>query len=146
MCIKKDRIISELKTKHIKITSQREKVLELIEKSGDHFSPESLYFLAKQNNYNVSLASIYRTIKLLHRNNILEEHDFLKTYKFYEVMIDREHHDHFICMKCGQVIEFSNKAIEELQEVIAKSFSFTITFHTHKLYGVCKNCSQQVNS
>jgi Fur family ferric uptake transcriptional regulator len=56
-------------------------------------------------------------------------------------MIGREHHDHFICTKCGNVIEFSNKAIEELQEIIAKTFSFTIAFHTHKIYGTCKDCS-----
>ncbi len=113
-----------------------------MEKSGTHFSTESLYFLAKKENYDISLASIYRTIKLLLKNGILEEYNFMKTYKFYEVILGREHHDHLICTKCGNVIEFSNKAIEELQEIIAKSYNFTITFHTHNIYGFCNECSQ----
>ncbi|MFN7181659.1 MAG: Fur family transcriptional regulator [Planctomycetota bacterium] len=130
-----------MKEKKIKMTFQRLKILELMEKSGMHFSPESLYSLAKKDNYNVSLASIYRTIKLLHKNGIVEEHDFLKTYKFYEIMLGKEHHDHLICTRCGSVMEFSNKAIEELQQLIAKSFNFTITFHVHKIYGFCKDCA-----
>jgi len=82
---------------------------------------------------------VYRTLSLLETSEIASSISFGAQGKKYELGL-KKHHDHLICSKCGEIIEFFDDTIEERQEVIAKQFNFQMTDHTMKIVGLCENC------
>lgn len=130
-----------LEGKDLKLTSQRRTILRQALKAQRHFSAEELLKLAKKADPTVSKATVYRTLVLLKESKILEEQDFGDGKMVYEMALGHSHHDHFICIKCGSIIEFENHQIEALQESEAKKKDFRIVYHSLKLFGFCKNCS-----
>ena len=130
-----------LKQNSLKFTKQREVVLETMYHHDEHFSPESLYMLIKQNNpeLNVGIATIYRTLNLLEESEIVTSLSFGANGKKFELG-NKPHHDHMICKGCGEIIEFENDKIEQIQKDIAKEYDFKLTGHLMQLYGVCKKC------
>lgn len=130
-----------LKTNNLKYTTQREAILKTLYDHPDHFTPENLYILVKKNypELNTGITTVYRTLNLLEENNIATSISFGSAGKKFELG-NKPHHDHLICEKCGDIVEFENDEIEKLQEKIAKMHDFKLTNHLMQLYGICKKC------
>jgi len=130
-----------LKENTLKFTKQRELVLKFLYENDGHFTPEDIYTLLKQQypDINIGIATVYRTLSLLETSEIASSISFGVQGKKYELGL-KKHHDHLICSKCGEIIEFFDDIIEERQEVIAKQFNFQMTDHTMKIVGLCENC------
>ena len=108
-----------------------------------HFSAEDLYQVLKRERTYVSKATVYRTLKLLVESNFLDELEIgAREAKFYEPVHGREHHDHMICLRCGEIEEFSDPEIEAHQEQAADRHHFRVLSHTLKLFGLCSSCSK----
>ncbi len=130
-----------LKANNLKYTAQREAILKTLYDNPSHFTPENLYMLVKKNypDLNTGITTVYRTLNLLEENNIATSISFGSAGKKFELG-NKPHHDHLICEKCGEIVEFENQEIEKLQEKIAKLHDFKLTDHLMQLYGICKKC------
>ncbi len=121
--------------KGMKMTEQRRVVARVLSMSTDHPDVEQVYRRAVQMDPHISIATVYRTVRLLEEANILERHDFGDGRSRYEEITD-QHHDHLIDIQSGKVIEFQNQEIEDLQEKIAEKHGFRLVGHRLELYGV----------
>ncbi|HFC05016.1 MAG TPA: transcriptional repressor [Rhizobiales bacterium] len=121
--------------KGMRMTGQRRTIAETIATCDDHPDVEELHRRAVKVDDNISIATVYRTVKLFEDAGILERHDFREGRARYEAVTD-EHHDHLIDMNSGEVIEFNNEKIEELQRAVAKSLGYRLIDHRLELYGV----------
>jgi Fur family transcriptional regulator, ferric uptake regulator len=130
-----------LKENTLKFTKQRELVLKFLYENDGHFTPEDIYTLLKQENpnINIGIATVYRTLTLLESSHIASSISFGIQGKKYELGL-KKHHDHLICTKCGDIIEFFDETIENRQEDIAKKFNFQMTDHTMKIIGLFEKC------
>ena len=133
-----------LKENSLKFTKQRELVVKFLYENDGHFTPEDIYTQLKQNHpdINIGIATVYRTLTLLESSQISSSISFGVHGKKYELGL-KKHHDHIICTKCGDIIEFFDDVIEERQEAIAKKFNFQMTDHTMKIVGLCENCQNK---
>jgi len=132
-----------LEKKDLKLTSQRRTILHEAVAAQGHFSAEKLLSASKKSDPTVSKATVYRTLVLLKESGILEEQDFGDGKKLYERAQGRAHHDHLICIRCGDILEFENQKIEDLQNAEAAEHGFKIVYHSLKLFGFCKNCASK---
>lgn len=128
-------IISRCEDHGLRLTDQRRTIAAVLEAATDHPDVEELYNRASAVDPNISLATVYRTVKLFEETGILEKHEFGDGRARYETS-DREHHDHLIDMNSGEVIEFIDPEIEALQEKIAEKLGFRLMGHRLELYGV----------
>lgn len=124
----------------LKLTSQRERILQVFLNHGGHISAEELYDNVKKENPGIGQATVYRTLKLLAEAGIANEVSFGDGISRYEYRKEDEHHDHLICIKCSRQVEFHDPHIEDLQEKQAARNGFTLQSHKMVLYGVCKDC------
>ncbi len=130
-----DRIEKLCLAKGLKMTEQRRVIARVLSVSTDHPDVEQLYQRASKIDPRISIATVYRTVKLLEEASILERHDFGDGRARYEEAPE-EHHDHLIDANSGEVIEFFNEEIEELQQKIAKELGYKLVDHRLELYGV----------
>ncbi len=121
--------------KGMKMTEQRRVIARVLSASTDHPDVEQVYRRAIQADSHISIATVYRTVRLFEEANIVERHDFGDGRSRYEEITD-EHHDHLIDIQSGRVIEFQNEEIETLQEKVAKKHGFRLVGHRLELYGV----------
>lgn len=121
--------------KGLKMTGQRRTIAKVIEGATDHPDVEMLYKRASEIDDKISIATVYRTVKLFEEAGITQRHDFGDGRARYEPISD-EHHDHLIDIKTGKVIEFTNEEIEELQHKIAKKLGYKLVDHRLELYAV----------
>ncbi|MCP5366326.1 MAG: transcriptional repressor [Hyphomicrobiales bacterium] len=121
--------------KGMKMTGQRRVIARVLSDASDHPDVEEVYRRATEIDPKISIATVYRTVRLFEEANILERHDFGDGRSRYEEATD-EHHDHLIDIQSGRVIEFRNEEIERLQERIAKEYGFRLVGHRLELYGV----------
>ena len=130
-----------LKTNTLKFTKQRELILKFLYENSEHYTPEDIYTLLKNENpdINIGIATVYRTLTLLEESGIASSISFGAQGKKYELGL-KKHHDHLICTACGDIIEFFDETIETQQEQIADKFNFKMTGHTMKIVGLCENC------
>jgi len=119
----------------LKMTEQRRIIARVISESGDHPDVEMIFNRANQVDTKISIATVYRTMRLFEEAGITEKHDFGDGRARYEES-NQEHHDHLIDIKNGKVIEFSNQEIEELQKAIAKKHGYKLVSHRLELYCV----------
>ena len=119
----------------MRMTEQRRIVARVLQQSADHPDVEELYCRAVKVDPNISISTVYRTLKLFEDTGIIERHDFRDGRSRYETVPD-EHHDHLIDLKSGKVIEFQSEEIEALQERIAREHGFRIVDHRLELYGI----------
>jgi Fur family transcriptional regulator, ferric uptake regulator len=119
----------------LKMTDQRRVVARVLSESDDHPDVETLYQRSNAIDSRISIATVYRTVKLLEEAGVIERHDFGDGKARYEESPE-EHHDHLIDMRSGAVIEFTNAEIERLQEMIARELGYTLVGHRLELYGV----------
>jgi len=136
-----------IKSNGLKYTKQRELILETIYNNRGHFTPEDIYNLIKKEypEVKVGIATIYRTLTLLENGGIVTSISFGTQGKKYEFGLG-EHHDHLVCLECGEIEEFIDEIIEKQQELIAKKHKFKMTGHTMKIVGICKKCQSQKES
>ena len=118
----------------LKMTEQRRVIARVLSDASDHPDVEQLYQRASAVDSRISIATVYRTVKLFEEANILERHDFGDGRARYEEVPD-EHHDHLIDVKSGEVVEFRNDEIERLQNEVAKSLGYKLVGHRLELYG-----------
>ena len=136
-----NKVSNKLSENNYKMTSQRRDILKvLIENESKHFSAEELYNAVKEINPNVGLATIYRSLELLHGLGIVQELDFDHNYRRYELSLDDEHHHHLICVKCEKIIEFNDLVLEGFEANLEKEYQFKIIDHQIKFYGYCQEC------
>ena len=121
--------------KKMKMTEQRRVIARVLSGSSDHPDVEEVYSRASEIDSRISIATVYRTVRLWEESGILDRHDFGDGRSRYEEVTD-EHHDHLINLKSGAVIEFQNSAIEDLQEKIARNHGMKLVGHKLELYGV----------
>ncbi|WP_323783141.1 Fur family transcriptional regulator [Leisingera sp.] len=128
-------IIARCEAKGLRMTGQRRVIAQVLQDSGDHPDVEELYARASAMDAAISIATVYRTVKLFEEAGILERLEFGDGRARYEDA-EREHHDHLIDMNTGAVIEFCDPEIEELQERIARKLGYELRGHKLELYGV----------
>jgi len=130
-----DRIEKLCIEKGLRMTDQRRVIARVLSSSDDHPDAEELHRRASAEDPRISLATVYRTVRLFEEAGIIERHDFRDGRSRYEEVGD-EHHDHLIDLKSGEVVEFVNEEIEELQEAIARKLGYKLVDHRLELYGV----------
>ncbi len=127
--------------KGLKMTDQRRVIAKVLSESADHPDVEELHQRAAASDPRISIATVYRTVKLWEEANILERHDFGDGRARYEEMPET-HHDHLIDVKSGEVIEFCNEEIERLQHEVAERLGFRLVGHRLELFGVRRQPSK----
>ena len=128
----------------VKLTDQRRIIAKIISESkaeygeSDHPDVDELYNRVSKIDPKISIATVYRTVKLFEEAGILTKHDFKGGKARYEAMIE-SHHDHLIDVKSGEIIEFVDEEIENLQKKVAEKYGYTLVDHKLELYGVKKS-------
>ena len=121
-------------SKGVRLTDQRKLIAEVMSTSNDHPDVGELHKKVNKIDKRISIATVYRTVKLLEESGIVEKHDFKGGKARYEQAPD-EHHDHLIDINSGEIIEFVDKDIEILQNKVAKKLGYKLVDHKLELYG-----------
>lgn len=121
--------------KGMRMTEQRRIIVHVLSEAGDHPDVEELYRRASRLDNNISLSTVYRTVRLFEEEGILERHDFGEGRSRYG-QAHTKHHDHLIDVNTGEVIEFRNEQIERLQDLVARELGYKLIDHKFELYGV----------
>lgn len=121
--------------KGLRMTGQRRIIARVLSDATDHPDVEEVHRRASAEDSNISLSTVYRTVRLFEDQGILDRHEFGDGRSRYE-QVAKEHHDHLIDMATGRVIEFRNEQVEKLQEVIARELGYKLIDHRLELYGV----------
>ena len=132
-----DKLKQILHKKNLRYTQQRQEVWDEICSTNEHRDAEDIYNSLRKRQTNVSRATVYRTIDLLVKNNLVRRLDLGDGRSRFENKIGIAHHDHIVCLDCRKIVEFMNEKIEELQEQVAKEMGFEIVRHVHQLFGRC---------
>ena len=138
-----DTIEQKCLAKGVKLTEQRKIIAKIISESkseygeSDHPDVDELYNRVSKVDPKISIATVYRTVKLFEEAGILTKHDFKGGKARYEAMIE-SHHDHLIDIKTGEIIEFVDEEIEKLQKKVAEKYGYKLVDHKLELYGVKK--------
>ena len=130
-----DRIEKLCGEKGLRMTEQRRVIARVLSGADDHPDAEELHRRAHALDASISLATVYRTVKLFEDYGIIERHDFRDGRSRYEEATD-DHHDHLIDVRSGQVVEFHSEEIERLQVEIARKLGYKLVDHRLELYGV----------
>tara|TARA_B100001057_G_C22576654_1_gene843321 strand:- start:148 stop:582 length:435 start_codon:yes stop_codon:yes gene_type:complete len=134
-------------SKGVKLTDQRRVIVKVLSESkekygdSDHPDVDELYNRVSKIDSKISIATVYRTVKILEEAGILVKHDFKAGKARYE-QIRESHHDHLIDVKSGEIIEFFDNEIENLQKKIAEKYGYTLVDHKLELYGVKKKSNK----
>ncbi len=128
-------LLDRLEAKGLRMTGQRRVVAQVLESSDDHPDVEELYARSQAIDPGISIATVYRTVKLFEESGLLDKLEFGDGRARYEDA-ERDHHDHLIDMNSGKVIEFVDPDIEALQEKIAEKLGYELRGHRLELYGV----------
>ena len=123
--------------KGVKLTDQRKVIAKVMSESSDHPNVDELYKRVNIVDPKISIATVYRTVKLFEESGILAKHDFKGGKARYEELSE-SHHDHLIDVKTGEIIEFVNEDIERLQKKVAEKYGYDLVDHKLELYGVKK--------
>src|SRR6267143_1628634 len=128
--------------KGLKMTEQRRVVARVLSDAVDHPDVEQVYRRATEMDPHISIATVYRTVRLFEEANILARHDFGDGRSRYEEM-PSDHHDHLIDLQSGRVVEFRNEQIEKLQQIIADELGYELVGHRLELYAVPRRGKQE---
>ena len=123
--------------KGVKLTDQRKIVAKVMSESHDHPAVDELYNRVSKIDSKISIATVYRTVKLFEESGILTKHEFKGRKARYEEL-NEGHHDHLIDIKSGEIIEFVDDEIEKLQKKVAEKYGYELVDHKLELYGVKK--------
>ena len=132
-----DRIEERCKQKNVKLTNQRKIIAEIMTSSYDHPNVDELHKRVSKIDPKISIATVYRTVKLFEEAGIITKHDFRGGKARYEKLAD-SHHDHLIDVQSGEIVEFIDEEIEKLQKAIAEKLGYQMIDHRLELYGIKK--------
>jgi len=135
-----DTIEQKCISKGVKLTEQRKIIAKIMSESDDHPDVDELYNRVSKIDPKISIATVYRTVKVFEEAGILAKHDFKGGKARYEEMRE-SHHDHLIDVKTGEIIEFVDEEIEKLQKKVADKYGYDLVDHKLELYGVKKKSS-----
>ena len=121
--------------KGVKLTEQRKIIAKIMSDSQDHPDVDELYKRASKIDSKISIATVYRTVKLFEESGIVTKHDFKGGKARYEEL-NEGHHDHLIDIKTGEIIEFVDDEIEKLQQKVADKYGYKLVDHKLELYGI----------
>ena len=121
----------------VKLTDQRKLIAQIMSDSHDHPNVDELYKRVSKIDSKISIATVYRTVKLFEETGILTKHDFRGEKARYEELPD-SHHDHLIDVQTGEIVEFVNEEIEKLQKKVAEKLGYHLVDHRLELYGIKK--------
>ena len=124
--------------KGVKLTDQRKIIAKTMSNSQDHPDVDELYKRASKIDSKISIATVYRTVKLFEEAGIVAKHDFKGGKARYEEL-NESHHDHLIDIKTGEIIEFVDEEIEKLQQKVADKYGYKLVDHKLELYGIKKD-------
>ena len=130
-----------LRSKGVRVTGPRQLVVRRAV-AYLHFTAEELVRDVRAIDRSVARGTVYRTLALLHEVGAVEKHDFLYGPPNYEVTFAKAHHDHLMCVQCGEIIEFQEPKVERIQDEVVKRYGYQLLSHTHKLYGLCPTCQR----
>ena len=130
-----DTIEQKCLSKGVKLTEQRKIIAKVMSEASDHPDVDELYNRVSQIDPKISIATVYRTVKLFEKSGILAKHEFKGSKARYEEL-NEGHHDHLIDVKSGEIIEFVDEEIEKLQKKVAEKHGYTLVDHKLELYGV----------
>ena len=130
-------IEEKCKLKGVRLTDQRKVIAKVMSESKDHPDVDELHKRVTLVDKKISIATVYRTVKLFEEAGVLEKHDFKGGKARYEE-ISEGHHDHLIDIKSGEIIEFVDEEIEKLQKKVAEKYGYKLVDHKLELYGVKK--------
>ena len=133
----KDSIEQKCLDKGVKLTDQRKIIAKVMSVSDDHPDVDELYKRVSKIDPRISIATIYRTVKLFEECGILTKHEFKGGKARYE-KLNESHHDHLIDIKTGEIIEFVDDEIEKLQKKVAEKYGYDLVDHKLELYGIKK--------
>ena len=133
----KDSIEQKCLDKGVKLTDQRKIIAKIMSESSDHPDVDELYKRVSKIDSRISIATVYRTVKLFEESGILAKHEFKGGKARYE-KLNESHHDHLIDVKTGEIIEFVDDEIEKLQKKVAEKYGYELIDHKLELYGVKK--------
>lgn len=135
---------SFLRTRGLKLTTQRQRIFERAFATHEHFSAETLYrWMREEEGPRVSRATVYRTLGLLLEGGFIDSLDTGRGELMYEHTLGHRHHDHMVCLSCGRIEEFHDKRIEVLQEEACSERGFRLVSHDHRLLGYCRACAKK---
>ena len=123
--------------KGVKLTDQRKIIAKVMSEANDHPDVNELYNRVSKIDSKISIATVYRTVKLFEESGILAKHEFKGGKARYE-QLNESHHDHLIDIKSGEIIEFVDQEIEKLQKKVAEKYGYDLVDHKLELYGVKK--------
>lgn len=129
-----------------RMTSQRRLVLKVLAECQGHLDAEAIYALAKEKDPNISLATVYRTLKVLKEAGIVQERLLDREGQRHHYEVAAEAHHHFTCVECGQVIEFESPLIEQASEELAQQLRLEIVHTRVHLEGYCFHCQNRISS
>ena len=124
-------------SKGVKLTDQRKVIAQVMSESSDHPDVDELYNRVSKIDAKISIATVYRTVKLFEEAGIITKHDFKGGKARYEE-VSEGHHDHLIDVNTGEIIEFVDEEIEILQKKVAEKYGYNLVDHKLELYGIKK--------
>jgi Fur family transcriptional regulator, ferric uptake regulator len=132
-----------LRQQGLPVTQQREVVADVLFTSPDHLSVEEIEVKLKERGERIGKATIYRTMEILVRSGLVEEHDFGQGFKRYEHLFGQQPaHAHLVCTHCGRVTEFRSAEVDRVQEQVSREHGFQPTRHKLEVYGLCAGCQE----
>ena len=132
-----------LKKEGLRYTHQRQAIWDELSASDEHRDAEEIYLALYNSGLKVSRATVYRTIDVLVKNNLVRKLDLGDGRARYENKMDTAHHDHLICVQCGKIEEFMDNVIENRQEEIVENFGYKLIRHIHQLFVICDECGSK---
>ena len=133
-----NKIEEKCKNKGVRLTDQRKVIAQVMSESNDHPDVDELHKRVTEVDKKISIATVYRTVKLFEESGILTKHEFKGGKARYEEL-NEGHHDHLIDVKTGEIIEFVDEEIEKLQKKVAEKYGYKLVDHKLELYGVKTN-------
>src|SRR5882724_11946002 len=137
-----DSVRGSLKDKGVRLTRQRQILLELIDQSGKHLDAETLFQLAKEKDAKLNRVTVYRTMKLLKESGLVDELDLMHyggDQHYYETRLKQEH-AHVICLRCGKVEEFFGEPLQKIRRQVEQHLGFQILLTRTEIGGYCAHC------
>lgn len=135
----KQKFMEFLAQKNLRITSQRQAIIETVFTTDEHFTAEQLLEWSRERDKSVSRATVYRTLPLLTESGLVREMDFGKDYKFYDPnYADHPNHNHIICQDCNKIVEFESEKIARLETEISQELGFSLQTQRLQITGSCE--------
>ena len=135
----KERFLTFLEGKNLRMTAQRQAIIDTVFSTEEHFTAEQLLAWARERDRLVSRATVYRTLPLLTESGLVREMDFGKDYKFYDPnYADHPHHSHIICNDCEKIVEFESEKIEKIENEISQKLGFSVKTQRLQITGACE--------